>query len=248
MPKINAFVGCRLGSTRLKCKNLLLIDNKPLFTYLTNSALKSSRINNLYLNTDSNHIINIAKGLYGDKLNYYLRPSHLGSSKAKLDDFVFDFMINFTSDLTIFFNPCCLFLKPETIDKAIDYFIKNNLDSLCASRVAQTLCFLNNQPLNFSFDESQPRTQDLYPVHCQTCAFFIWKTETFIDSYKKKGLGNFCGRVESYGLSTLEAIDIDTEDDFLIAESILLGKKKKFNFKYHEKIEDLIKNGDIKPN
>ena len=248
MTKINAFVGCRLGSTRLKCKNLLLIDNKPLFTYLTNSALNSLRLDNLYLNTDSKHIINIAKDIYGDKLNYYLRPSHLGSSKAKLDDFVFDFMINFSSDLTIFFNPCCLFLKPETIDKAIDYFIKNNLDSLCASRVAQTLCFLNNKPLNFSFKESQPRTQDLDPVHCQTCAFFIWKTKTFIDCYKKYASGNFCGKFESYGLSTLESIDIDTEDDFLIAESILLGKKEKFNFKYHEKIEDLIQKGAIKPN
>ncbi len=248
MPKINAFIGCRLGSTRVKCKNLLLIDNKPLFTYLTNSALNSLRINNLYLNTDSNHIINIAQGLYGNKLNYYLRPSHLGSSKAKLDDFVFDFMMNFPSDISIFFNPCCIFLKDETIDNAIDYFIKNNLDSLCASRIAQTLCFLNNKPLNFSFNESQPRTQDLNPIHCQTCAFFIWKTKTFIDSYKKNSSGNFCGKFESYGLSTLESIDIDTEDDFLIAESILIGKKRKFNFKYHKDVEDLINKGEIKSN
>ena len=36
-----------------------------------------------------------------------------------------------------------MFLKTETIDKAIEYFEKNNLDSLCASRVAQTLCFMD---------------------------------------------------------------------------------------------------------
>jgi len=247
-PKINAFVGCRIGSTRVKCKNLLLIDNQPLFTYLTNNALKSLKINNLYLNTDSKYIVDIAKNIYGERLNYYIRPSELGSSKAKLDDFVFDFMMNFSSEITIFFNPCCLFLKTETIDKAIDYFIKNNLDSLCASRIAQTLCFKNNKPLNFSFNESQPRTQDLDPIHCQTCAFFIWKTKTFVESYKKNSSGNFCGNFESYGLSTLESIDIDTEDDFLIAESILLGKKKKFNFRYHENIEALIQKGKIKPN
>ena len=48
MSHINAFIGCRLGSTRVKFKNLSLLDNKPLFTYLTNSALASSSIDNLY--------------------------------------------------------------------------------------------------------------------------------------------------------------------------------------------------------
>ncbi len=248
MTSINAFIGCRVGSTRVKCKNLLLINNQPLFTYLTNSALKSSRINQLYLNTDSKYIENIAKEIYKEKLKYYIRPSHLGSSKAKLDDFVYDFMVNFTADVTIFFNPCCLFLKSETIDKAIDYFIKNNLDSLCASRVAQTLCFLKNKPLNFSFNSSQPRTQDLDPVHCQTCAFFIWKTNKFMNSYQINSAGNFCGKFESYGLSTLESLDIDTEEDFLIAESILARKEERFTFTYHKNVVDLINRGLIKPN
>ena len=78
-------------------------------------------------------------------MKYYIRPAELGSSKAKLDDVVFDFMEKHPNEITIFFNPCCIFLKSETIDKAIKYFIENNLDSLCASRVAQTLCFKNNQ-------------------------------------------------------------------------------------------------------
>ena len=248
MSNINAFIGCRLGSTRVKFKNLSLLDNKPLFTYLTNSALASSSIDKLYLNTDSKYIVDIAREIYKNKLNYYIRPSHLGSSKAKLDDFVYDFMLKFPSDITIFFNPCCLFLKTKTIDKAIEHFQKNNLDSLCASRVAQTLCFINNEPINFSFTTGQPRTQDLKPIHCQTCAFFIWNSKTFINAYEKNSAGNFCGKFESYGLSTLEAIDIDTEEDFLIAESILTGKKDEFNFTYHKDVDKLIKNGIIKPN
>ena len=206
MASINAFIGCRLGSTRVKFKNLSLLYEQPLFTYLTNSALKSSNIDNLFLNTDSKYIVDIAKKIYKNQLNYYIRPGNLGSSKAKLDDFVYDFMINFPSEITIFFNPCCLFLKSETIDRAINYFIKNNLDSLCASRVAQTLCFLKNKAINFSFDTSQPRTQDLEPIHCQTCAFFIWRTKTFVNAYEKNSAGNFCGKFESYGLSTIESI------------------------------------------
>ena len=245
---INGFVACRLGSTRVKFKNLLLLEGRPLFTYLTDNVLKSKKIDNLYLNTDSHHIINVAKEIYKDNLNYYLRPSNLGNSATKLDDYVFEFMNNVPSDITIFFNPCCLFLKASTVDKALEYFINNDLDSLCASRVAQTLCFLDNKPVNFLMNISQPRTQDLSPVHCQTCAFFIWKSKTFIESYKKNSAGNFCGKFESYGLSGLESIDIDTDEDLKIAESILKGFKNKFEYNYHKEVNNLIKKGLIKPN
>ena len=94
-------------------------------------------------------------------------------------------MINFPSEITIFFNPCCLFLKAETIDKAINYFIENNLDSLCASRVAQTLCFIKTNQLIFLFTQVNQGLKISEPIHCQTCAFFIWKNKPFIDAYKK---------------------------------------------------------------
>ena len=70
MAIVNGFIGCRLGSTRVKFKNLSLIDNKPLFTYLTDSALACSNIDNLFLNTDSQYIVDVAKEIYNKKLNY----------------------------------------------------------------------------------------------------------------------------------------------------------------------------------
>jgi len=69
-----------------------------------------------------------------------------------------------------------------------------------------------------------------------------------MDAYKINSAGNFCGKFESYGLSTMESIDIDTEEDFLIAESILLSKNKQFKFTYHKDVENLIQDGIIKPN
>ena len=72
--------------------------------------------------------------------------------------------------------------------------------------------------------------------------------KNFCGILKKNNSGNFCGKFESYGLSTIESIDIDTEDDFLIAENILMGKGRKFNFTYHHSVESLIKEGKIKTN
>ena len=80
-----------------------------------------------------------------------------------------------------------------------------------SSRVAQTHVH-KNKPINFLFTKST-KDSDLNPIHCQTCAFFIWKNKPFIDAYKK--ILEIFGKFESYGLSTQELIDIDTEETFL---------------------------------
>ena len=58
--KINAFIACRLGSTRIKFKNLLLLQGKPLFSYLTDNAILCKNITSLYMNSlygARNHIL-----------------------------------------------------------------------------------------------------------------------------------------------------------------------------------------------
>lgn len=249
--KINVFVGSRLGSTRVPHKNLRLICNKPLFQYQIDELLSNSFPYNLYLNSDSDIILDVAKKKYREKIFYYKRPPAIGTSKATLDDVAYDFMSRIEGELTIFLNPCALFLKNKTLLDAIDFTLSNNLDSCVASKSVQTHCFIYNNPVNFKFNTKQPRTQDLAPVHAATCAFFIWKNKTFLKSYKKKGYANFCGKFHSYELSNLESIDIDTEEDFKIAESLInsksfLSRKKKPI--YHRVISRLIKENLIKTN
>tara|TARA_Y100001978_G_C23667203_1_gene421808 strand:- start:291 stop:1037 length:747 start_codon:yes stop_codon:yes gene_type:complete len=248
MTSINAFIACRLGSTRVKFKNLLLLNNKPLFTYLTDNSLNSKKINNLFINSDSEIILDIARSIYKSKVLYFLRDPNLGTSKAALDDYVYDFMIKFPSDITVFLNPCSLFLKGKTIDSALGYFINNNLDSCCASQLAQTHCFYKNKAINFRSDYRQPRSQDLTPIHCMTSGFFIWRNKTFINHYENSKAANFCGKFESYGISDFESIDIDTEEDLEIANRFLSSEGKPFDYKYHKSVDELIKKGLIRTN
>ena len=239
---INAFLACRLGSNRIKFKNLLLLKGKPLFSYLTEAAIKCKKINNLYLNTDSQLIIDVAKTIFDNKIKYFLRDPNLGTSETALDDYVYDFMIKFPGEITIFLNPCSLFLQSKTIDKAINHFIDKDLDSCCASQISQTHCFYKNKSINFDSKSSQPRSQDLEPVHCMTSGFFIWKNKTFIESYEKNFSANFCGKFQSFGVSSFEAIDIDNYEDLELAEKFLSKKPKKLEYEYHPLVADLIKN------
>ena len=246
--KINAFIACRLGSKRIKFKNLLLLEGKPLFSYLTNNAILCKRISNLYINTDSELIIKVAKDIYKKRLNYFLREPHLGTSSTSLDDYVFDFMKKCPGDITIFLNPCSVFLRAQTIDNAIEYFINRKLDSCCASEVSQTHCFYKNKSINFDINKKQPRSQDLTPVHCMTSGFFIWRNNIFLKNYRNNSAANFSGNFESYGISKFESIDIDTYEDLNFAKKILSQNNQKNSYEYHDSIKDLVKNNLIQPN
>lgn len=245
-PTINAFLAIRAGSTRIPYKNFRLIGGKPLYQYLLDTALQLTDYFSLYLNTDHPAIVDLVQNRYGNKLSYYLRAPDLGTSEASLDAYAYDFMKKTPGDYTIFLNPCSLFLKSDTIKKAIEHTITRGLDSCTASAEIQTHCFINNQPMNFSFEVAQPRSQDLQAVHAMTSGFFIWKNSTFIQNFESHGFANFCGKFESFAISALEAIDIDYEDDIQIASALL--SKEDGPAKYCPEATPLIENGLFRPN
>ena len=51
---VNCMVPARMGSQRVKNKNIKSLNGKPLITYVLNSISKSKKLfNNIYLNSES---------------------------------------------------------------------------------------------------------------------------------------------------------------------------------------------------
>ena len=61
--KIFAFIFARGGSKGIKNKNIIKINNKPLIYYSIHLAKKMKEIDEVYVSSDSNNILNIAKKL-----------------------------------------------------------------------------------------------------------------------------------------------------------------------------------------
>jgi len=51
----------RLGSQRIKKKNLRLLNGLPLIQYIINAAKASSLLNEIYINSESTQFLDIAK-------------------------------------------------------------------------------------------------------------------------------------------------------------------------------------------
>ena len=61
MKKIFAMIPARIGSQRLKKKNLALINKKPLIEYVIDSAKKTKFFNEIYINSDDKVFKKIAQ-------------------------------------------------------------------------------------------------------------------------------------------------------------------------------------------
>ena len=77
-----AIIPARIGSKRLKFKNIIQFNNKPLITWTLKAAVESKVFSKIYVSTDS---ILIKKKIkpYKKKVNFLFRPRKFSGDKTK---------------------------------------------------------------------------------------------------------------------------------------------------------------------
>lgn len=237
--KIYAMIPARIGSQRLKYKNLAMICGKPLIYYAIESAKKSKVFDRIIINSDHEVFSKIAKRY---NVEFYKRPHHLGSSKTRSDDVVADFMENFSNgNIVAWVNSIAPLQDFKEISKVINFFVKNDFDSLITVKKNQVHSIINNNPINFIKNSSFALTQELESVYTFVYSMMVWKRNFFLNSYKKNGYAIMNGKFGTYPVSELSSIIVKNKYD-LNAVDFLLKTKNINNDKIQIKYDDLINN------
>ena len=150
--KIIAMIPARMGSQRVKQKNIRLLNGKPLISHIVNTAVKSKVFNEIYINSESEVFKETAEYY---KINFYKRPNHLSSNDATNDDFVLDFIKNVDGDLLVQLLCTSPFISVNEIKSFIQEIKDNNLDTLISVKNEQIECVYDGKPINF--DEKDKR-------------------------------------------------------------------------------------------
>ena len=220
---IVAMIPARIGSTRLKMKNLALINGKPLIYYTIEAAKSSGVFNRVILNSDNEIFAEIARRY---DVEFYQRPVELGSSTTKSDTVVYDFMSRHPSDVLAWVNPTSPLQTGHEVKEVINYFVKERLDTLITTKNEQVHCVYQGNPVNFRTEEIFAQTQDLEPVQPFVYSIMMWRSRTFVDAYQKSGHALFCGKVGYYPVSKKSALIVKTEEDLLLADYIMRAEKQ----------------------
>tara|TARA_B110000196_G_C20968437_1_gene577452 strand:+ start:97 stop:819 length:723 start_codon:yes stop_codon:yes gene_type:complete len=214
-----AFIPARIGSQRLKFKNLALLNTKPLIYYAINAAKKSNMFSKIVLNSDDIIFQKIADRY---KVDFYLRPKELGKNNVKSDDVLYDFINKFQEYKNVcWVNPIAPLQTSTDIKKIINYFNKNKLDSLITVDEKYVHSTYKKKPVNYQTNKKFEQTQNLIPVYNFIYTLMMWKSKKFIDSYKLNKYGFFCGKFDTFPLDNYKSIIIKNKKDLFLAEKII---------------------------
>jgi CMP-N,N'-diacetyllegionaminic acid synthase len=241
--KIIGLIPARLGSVRVKAKNLRLINGKPLIYYAINAIKNSKIFDDKYVNSESELIGKVAER-YGIK--FYQRPKELATSTSMIDEYIYEFLNNVDCDVLAIINPTSPFLTSDEIDAAVNNFLENGFDTQLACQNIRTHCFLNGKAINFSTEGKHPRSQDLPIIQALNFAVTIWDAHKFKEQFSEKGHAVYTGKLGFYSFTGLAAIDIDWEEDFVLAELIMNNMEKFRNPKcdWDSVLEHIISNNE----
>lgn len=229
-------IPARAGSKRVKNKNLRLLSGNPLISYVINTCKEVSKELDIpvYVNSDCEDVLYLAEEL---GVNTYKRKPEFASDTATNDEFMLDFMENTDSDHVLQVLPTSPFITKEDIKTFIG--ISADSDTVVSVKDEQIGCVYENTPLNFSKGKKNPPSQEMTPIKVYTTSLMCWNTETFKKNMSELGSayhgGN--GKTVYHTLKGWSTIDIDTEDDFLLAENIaqMIPFQDKYKPFYYER-------------
>jgi len=228
MAKIVAMIPARLGSKRVKNKNLRLLNGKPLVCHVLNKAKESGVFDEVYINSEADIFSEIAQE-YGVK--FYKRSEELAGDDATNDMFVLDFINNISCDLIIQINPTSPLISTDDVEKFVKTMIGNDYDTLHGVKKEQIEALFKNNSLNFDPLKNMPRSQDLEPIMLFSSGVMGWKVSKYHENIAKYGCATYGGdgKTGYFTLTGFSAIDIDNEEDFQLAEVVcdFLDKKAK---------------------
>ena len=223
IPKVTALLFMKKYSERVKNKNIRKFCGKPLFYYIFDTLKESKYISQIILNTDSKTIAKSVTDLFNVKIHF--RPEHLLKINSNEANQIMEYDISLCEGDYFFqthsTNPL---LTVESIDKSIETFFSNKdkYDSLFSVNKYQSRFYYETGVgINHKKDELI-KTQDLPVVYEENSCIYIFSRRSF--SLNKNRIGQ---SPMFFPLSYVESCDIDTDDDFKLAEFFM--KKKMEN-------------------
>lgn len=233
--KVICMIPSRIGSTRIPKKNIRILYDKPLIAWAIEAAIKANCFDEIWVNGDDDIFGEIAKE-YG--VLFYKRPSILGTDAATNDDFMYDFLQNVECGTVMQLLPTSPFITPKEISDFMDAFEEDDIIScLMSVKEIKIECLYDTKPINFNDNEKTKPSQELKPILAYNCSPIIWERDYYMADYENNN-GAYHGRTNEfkyYPMKGYSTIDIDTEEDWMIAERIAeaLALNKKTEPQYY---------------
>jgi CMP-N-acetylneuraminic acid synthetase len=211
-----AMIPARLGSQRLKQKNLAPLAGSPLIAHAIRKCLAAGVFDEVWVNSEADEIARIAEA---EGASFHRRPAELANNVATSEQFVAEFLEKHPCDRMFQVHSIAPLLTVEDISgfaRAMESTGSEVMLSV-ADEPLEALC--RGVPVNFTFAE-KTNSQDLDPVRRITWSITGWQRDTYLDAFQAGRCATYAGKVGLFSVNRLAGHVIKTAEDLAIAEAL----------------------------
>lgn len=210
-----AFVPIKLNSERLPMKNVRSFTNgEPLIAYILATLKRVTNVDECYVYCSSDTI----KPYIPDGIKFLKRDPYYDLPDTKFNEVLKSFARLVDADTYVLTHATAPFINAESIEEGIRKVNIEGYDSAFAVRPLQEFLWKDNKPYNYDL-RSIPRTQDLDKLYKESCGLYVYQ-KSLIEQGKRIGENPFLLQI-----TEIEACDINTEEDFYLADAIYNYKR-----------------------
>lgn len=212
-------VPARSGSKRVKNKNVKLLKGKPLILYTFDLLKKLNNSKNVYVTSDNQKIISLSKKY---RFNFIKRSKKLSNDNSKTEDVIISLIkkkkLHTQFKWCVIFQPTSPFRTLKIVKKILKYFLKSHkkFDSLITlTETKEDYWYFQNSYIKRKLP-NEPRNQKMRKSQFfENGYIYIFTIKKFLKTKKI-----FSNKTSGYITSRIESFDINTLEDFYIAEKL----------------------------
>ena len=221
MAEVVAFVHAKGSSVRVPGKNLRALGDRPLFCHAIRNARQASSVTRVVVDSDADDILRIGQEHGAEPLR---RPSELATNAATGDDLAYWQASNYArSDVVLQVIPTSPFLLPASIDRSVELLEDLGVDSVAGVVTEVVYEWVRGRPAYYLQDGTIPNSSDKPPITYETTGLYANRTEAVLRTRRRLNPES-CAPC---GLTKLESIDINTEEDFEFARVVWRGLEER---------------------
>ena len=221
--KIKALLPMKEHSERVPNKNIRTFAGRPLYHRVAAVLQACEGIETIIINTDSDYIAEDACKHFS-KVQIIIRPVELQGDFVPMNDIIACDLAQISGEHYLQTHSTNPLLTMETVSAGIKSYF-NSLDThdslFSVTRLQTRLYWEDGRPVNHNPEELL-RTQDLPPLFEENSNFYLFSKKSFAAAGNKRiGL-----KPIMFPMNKLEAVDIDEEVDFRMAEMLYRLRKE----------------------
>lgn len=211
-----AMIPARLGSQRLKQKNLLDIAGEPMIVHNIRKAKSLNCFDEIYVNSEADIFGEIA---LREGVKFHKRPELLGGSDVTSEHFVYEFLQSHPCDYLVQIHSIAPLLKVSEIKDFTNKLTSGSINTLLSGTLEQIQCLYEDKPVNFSF-ELMNATQELLPVQKITWSLTGWNAKSYKEKFEAGECATFHGNIKHFPITRTSGIVVKVKEDYELVKKL----------------------------